>query len=126
LNVSLILIQDPSLSHITAFAMDPAGIPSSRAFNDVPRLFKASMFIIGHFILPVAQYFTQALNSPANAGQELAALAIGPKGEGVRGYFVRLQQKDSSEESRNESKQREVWAACEKWVKLKPSDTVLK
>ena len=120
------LIQDPSLMHITAFAMDPGGMPSSRAFKDVPSVFKTTMFVVGHFILPVAQYFTKTLSSPATAGYELTTLAVGPEGEGIRGYFVRLEQKDSWVESRNESKQREVWAACEKWVALEASDTVLK
>lgn len=119
-------MQDPSLKHITTLAMDPAGMPTSRAFNNVPLLFKTTMFIVGHFVVPVAKYFTQALNTPANAGRELVAMSVGPEYEGVRGYFVRLQRTESSAESQDEGKQGQVWAACEKWVRLAPSETVLK
>jgi WW domain-containing oxidoreductase len=105
--------------------MDPAGMPSSRAFSNVPLGFKAAMFIIGHSIAPVARYFTPRLNTPANAGRELVALSVGPEGEGVRGYFLRLQLKESSVQSQDEEKQKEVWADCEKWVMLDPSETVL-
>lgn len=82
------------------------------------------MFIAGHFILPVAKHFTPLLNTLANAGQELVTLSVGP--EGFAGYFVRLQQKESSAESRDELKQEQVWVACEKWVRLDPSEAVLK
>lgn len=99
-------------------------MPGSRAFDNVPFIFKTTMFIVGHFVFPIVKYFTQTLNTPTNAGKELVTMTMGP--EGTAGYFLRLQRKESSAESRDEGKQGQLWLVCEKWVELDPSETVLK
>lgn len=101
-------------------------MPASRAFGNVPFTFKATMYIFAHFVVPIIRPFQQGLNTPADAGQELLRLSMGPEGQGVRGYYVRLQPKESSMASLDEQRQEQVWAACVKWVRLDPSETVLK
>lgn len=113
------------MKNITALAMDPGGIPNSRAFDNVPSLFKNVMYIAG-YLAPVAKHFVPVLTTPQDAGRNLVAMCLGPEHKGARGYYLKQKQKSSSAESHDEAMQERVWAACEKWSNFQRKETILK
>lgn len=84
------------------------------------------MYVVGHFVLPLAQYFTDALNTTKTSGRDLAMLSVDPKYRGIRGYFVCQKPTASALESQDEETQKKVWMACEKWSNFEQSETILK
>jgi hypothetical protein len=87
--------------------------------------FKVVMFIAGHLILPVAKYFTDAIRTTDAAGADVVSMAVGPAGKGVRGFFTGVKSAEALPETRDVVKQEKLWEACEKWVQLRPNETVL-
>lgn len=83
------------------------------------------MYILGHFVLPVAQYFTDAVNTTKTAGRNLVMMSVGKDHNGERGYYFGQKPRDSSIKSQDEEMQEKLWLACARWTKLEPSETVL-
>lgn len=83
------------------------------------------MYILGHFVLPVAQYFTDTVNTTNTSGRNLVMMSVGEKHNGERGYFLGQKSTASSLQSQDEEMQEKVWLACARWAKLEPSETVL-
>lgn len=83
------------------------------------------MMSILKFVLPLAQYFTDAVNTTKTSGQNLVILSVDPKYHGVRGYFLGQKPMTSSTDSRDEELQERMWKACEKWSQLTQSESLL-
>ena len=83
------------------------------------------MYILGHFVLPVAQYFTDTVNTTNTSGRNLVVMSVGERHNGERGYFLGQKPMASSVQSQDEEMQDKVWLACTRWAKLEPWETVL-
>lgn len=119
-------LQNSELKNIVALAVDPGALPGSRALTrNTPRTLKVARLILANFVLPVAKYFTTAMRTLDAAGSNLSSLSVSPGGKGVRGYFIGQSAATPCAESRDEVKQEELWRACEKWVGLLPSETLV-
>jgi WW domain-containing oxidoreductase len=101
-------------------------MPTSRAFDTAPLAFRATMYVVGHFLLPILKYFTTSIKTTKSSGLDLVTVSVDAEFKGARGYFLGRKSGTSSLESRDEVKQEELWVACEKWVKLDPLETALK
>jgi WW domain-containing oxidoreductase len=101
-------------------------MPTSRCFKEAPLAFRAVMNILGHAVLPVAQYFTDAINTAKTSGRNLVVMSVGEKHIGERGYYLGQKPMASSLESQDEDMQEKIWLACEKWANFEPSETALK
>ncbi|RDW83043.1 hypothetical protein BP5796_04534 [Coleophoma crateriformis] len=117
------LAKDPSLKGITAVAVNPGDMPTSRAFQHVPFAFRMVLKIAA-CLLPLFQYFT-SLTTTKSAAINLMAMSVGPDASGSRGYFEGQKPVQSSKDSQDKGLRERVWKACEKWCGLKQSETVL-
>jgi hypothetical protein len=105
-------------------AVNPGDMPQSRCFTDAPLVMKSAVSVLS-FVMPVAKHFMSKVITSEDASKNVVSLSMGPENEGARGYFEGLKQATSSSESQDEAKQAELWASCEKWANLAPSETTL-
>ncbi|GES65384.1 short-chain dehydrogenase/reductase SDR [Aspergillus terreus] len=123
-HLNRLLLESPSLSHITATAMDPGGLPSSRAQTEQKKSTQR-LFATINFLMPVLKHLTKAFRTTEDAGRDLVALSVGPSFQGKRGYFVGQKQTDAAAASKDEGAQNKLWEACWRWAGLVPGETVL-
>jgi hypothetical protein len=93
--------------------------------GDVPGLWKNLMNVL-KVCQPVLKYAMPALRSTETAAVDLIKLAIGKEYAGTRGYYEVSSPSESSPESRDEKKQKEIWLKSLSWIGLKEGDTALK
>lgn len=117
-------IQDPRLSNVTVTAMDPGGLPASRAQTEQKKSTKRIMATI-NFLMPVLKHVTTAFRTTEDAGRELAAVSVDPSFHGKRGYFVGHKEGTPAAVSKDVAMQERLWAACWRWSGMKSEETVL-
>ena len=106
------------MKRITATAMDPAGMPASRAFQYAPFFVRYTMYTVGTFVMPIAQYFTDKLKTTKASANDLVEMTVGPESCEKRGYFIGQKPAECSPISMDEVLQQKVWDACMRWAKL--------
>lgn len=105
-------------------AVNPGDMPQSRCFTDAPLVMKSAVSVLS-FMMPVAKHFMSKVITSEDASKNVVSLSMASENEGARGYFEGLKQSTSSNESRDETKQAELWVSCEKWTNLAASETIL-
>ncbi|KAF3394302.1 WW domain-containing oxidoreductase [Penicillium rolfsii] len=118
------LKRDPKLSNVTVMAMDPGGLPASRAQAEQKKSTKRIMSMI-NFLMPVLKHVTTAFRTIEDAGRELAIVSVDSTFNGKRGYFVGQREDDPAAISRDVEVQERLWAACWRWSGMKPEETIL-
>lgn len=74
---------------------------------------------------PLIRLVDPTVRTSADAGKDVARLAINEARPNERGYFTLLEKCESSPESLDEDKQEEVWRRSSQWVGLAARDTAL-
>ncbi|OJJ67684.1 hypothetical protein ASPBRDRAFT_58781 [Aspergillus brasiliensis CBS 101740] len=119
------LKEDAQLSHITALAMDPGGLPSSRAQAGQKRSARWLFRAIG-FLMPVLRYVTTMFRTIEDAGRDLVTVSVGAEVRGQGGYFVGIEKGEPAAISEDREVQERLWKYCWRWVGMKPEETVLR
>lgn len=109
---------------MTVTAMDPGGLPASRAQAGQKKSMKRIMSTI-NFLMPVLKHVTTAFRTTEDAGRELATVSVDPTFHGKRGYFVGQKEDAPAAISKDVNMQERLWAACWRWCEMKPEETVL-
>jgi hypothetical protein len=65
------------------------------------------------------------VRTSADAGKDVARLAVNEACPNERGYFVLLDKTESSPDSLDENKQEELWRRSIEWVGIMPQDIPL-
>ncbi|KAJ5092542.1 short chain dehydrogenase/reductase SDR [Penicillium alfredii] len=118
------LKKDSKLSNVTVTAMDPGGLPASRAQAEQKKSTKRIMSTI-NFLMPVLKHVTTAFRTTEDAGRELATVSVDPAFHGKRGYFVGQKEDAPAAISNDVKMQERLWAACWRWSGMKPEETIL-
>ncbi|KAJ5605571.1 hypothetical protein N7510_008352 [Penicillium lagena] len=118
------LQKDPKLSKITVTAMDPGGLPSSRAQAGQKRSARILMATL-NTLMPVLKHCTTAFRTTEDAGRDLAAVSVDPAFQGKRGYYVGLRADTAAPVSQDAGMQKKLWEGCWRWAGLTPAETVL-
>ncbi|KAI1125844.1 hypothetical protein F5Y10DRAFT_223959 [Nemania abortiva] len=120
------LMKDKSLNKISAVVIDPGNIADSRALrtNTPAVLSYAQMFILQP-LRPLIRLMLPDMRKSAEAGVDVADLALNQKYAGERGYFRLMVPGPSSAESLDETKQEELWTKTAHWAKITKEDTEL-
>ncbi|CAG8979680.1 hypothetical protein HYALB_00003911 [Hymenoscyphus albidus] len=119
------LQQDPNLKDITAVALDPGGLPDSKAMRSgVPGLWKYGMKVLGAF-QPIMKYAIPTLRSAKLAAVDLIELAVGKKYIGTKGFYEMSEPSQSSPESNDETKQQKLWTKTLEWAHMTKDDASL-
>jgi NAD(P)-dependent dehydrogenase (short-subunit alcohol dehydrogenase family) len=109
------------ISHVAVNAFDPGLMPGTglaREYNAVFRL-------LWRFVLPVLTYIVPNTNTVSASGTNLGSIAVSEKYEGVTGkYFEGQKQIDSSEESYDENKARDLWSSSLELCKSTSNDSL--
>ncbi|KAJ5570231.1 short chain dehydrogenase/reductase SDR [Penicillium hispanicum] len=115
---------DPKLSKITALAMDPGGLPSSRAQAEQKKSTRR-LFAVMNFLMPLLKHLTTAFRTTEDAGRDLVAVSLDPKFQGEGGYYVCQKQASPTAISTDVEVQRGLWDSCCKWAGLSNEETML-
>ncbi|KAG8526455.1 uncharacterized protein KY384_000048 [Bacidia gigantensis] len=118
---------NPSMSNITAIAVNPGTLTDSRALrvNTPAMLIWMSRLILRPFG-PLLRYLNPTMRSSAEAGREAVEFALNEASPGARGYFTMLKKDTSSPESQDVKKQDDVWAKTLEWVGISVESLPLK
>ncbi|KAL8776380.1 MAG: hypothetical protein Q9213_008296 [Squamulea squamosa] len=121
------LAKDPSLSKITAVAINPGNLSDSRALrtNTPSTIYYLSLFVIRP-LQPLLRFMDPTMRTSAAAGADVVQLATNEAFPGERGYFTMLKKDESSPESLDEEKQQRLWVKSAEWAGVRKGDTVLK
>ncbi|KAI0900155.1 hypothetical protein F4806DRAFT_493149 [Annulohypoxylon nitens] len=114
------------LSNITAIAMNPGNLVDSRALQTNTPWWYPYMqtFILKPFLL-LHQLRDPTIRTAAQAGIDVAELALNPTYVGERGFFTFLKKDESSAESREESRQEALWTKSLEWARITKDDTAM-
>ncbi|PYH47140.1 short chain dehydrogenase/reductase SDR [Aspergillus saccharolyticus JOP 1030-1] len=119
------LQEDDRLSRITVIAMDPGGLPSSRAQAQQKRSTRR-IFSIINFLMPVLKHVITMFRTAEDAGRDLAVVSVDASFRGTRGYFVGQTEDVPATVSTDPGVQEKLWNACWGWCGLTAEDTVLR
>ncbi|ROV92173.1 hypothetical protein VMCG_09281 [Cytospora schulzeri] len=120
------LEKDSKLKHITAVAINPGNLSDSRALRvNTPAMVQYLSKIVIRPLRPLLQMMDPTMRTSAEAGQDVARLAINEASPNERGYFTLLKKEESSPESLIEQKQERLWLQSAQWVGLTAQDTSL-
>lgn len=82
-----------------------------------------SRFIIQP-LRPLLRLMDPTMRTSAEAGADVIDLATNKAHPGERGYFTLLRKDDSSPESQDKEKQRNLWVKSAEWAGITWKDTV--
>ncbi|KAJ5484084.1 hypothetical protein N7539_005880 [Penicillium diatomitis] len=125
LHLNKILKENPQYSKITVTAMDPGGLPDSRAQIEQKKSTQRIMNVI-KVLLPLLRHFTSTFRTIEDAGKDLAIVSVDPTFHGKRGYFVGVKDSEPAAISRDVQCQQRLWEACWRWSGMRGEDTCLK
>lgn len=122
------LQQNPEFKDITVVTVNPGGIGDSRVFtSNTPRSVKLQQkFIMKPFMSVIHRLVDPTFRSAAEAGIELAELAVDKAHPGERGYFTLLEKDESDPITMDEDVQKRVWQKSLEWAKITKDNTALK
>ncbi|KAJ5668304.1 uncharacterized protein N7477_006874 [Penicillium maclennaniae] len=118
------LRMDPKLSKMTALAMDPGGLPASRA-QAIQKSSTRKLFAVINILMPILKHLTSMFRTTEDAGRDLVAVSMDPAFQGKGGYYVGQNQDAPAAISKDKKEQERLWAACWRWAGLKAEETVL-
>ncbi|KAE8420996.1 hypothetical protein BDV36DRAFT_305572 [Aspergillus pseudocaelatus] len=115
-----------TLHGVTAIAVNPGNLSDSRTLrvNTPAKLQFISRFIIQP-LQPLLKYKDPTMRTAAEAGIDVAELAVDPQFTGAKGYFTWKKQDTSSPESFDAVKQQSLWEKTLEWVGLAEEDLPL-
>jgi hypothetical protein len=105
-------------------AVDPGGLPSSRAQAGQKKSTRALMGTI-NFLMPVLKHCTTVFRTTEDAGRDLAAVSADPAFRGKGGYYVGQNMGSAAPVSQDPDIQKKLWECCWGWAGLTPAETVL-
>ncbi|KAM7204221.1 short-chain dehydrogenase [Naviculisporaceae sp. PSN 640] len=120
------LEKDPSLSHITAIAINPGNLVDSRATRTNTPAYMGLMTKALAPLLPIIRLKDQTARKAAAAGADVIDLALNKTSPGERGFFTMNKKDVSSPDSLDREKQERVWRSTLGWIRLGKGETVLK
>ncbi|KLP06646.1 dehydrogenase/reductase [Fusarium fujikuroi] len=118
------LEKNPTLSGITAIAMDPGGMVDSRAHR-IQTPFMRFAFSLVLISLPILRHFTDIMRPAAQSGRELVELSVGEKFKGTKGYFMGARREEEDIACKDVHKRELLWNACWEWAGMREEETVL-
>ncbi|KAI1746058.1 hypothetical protein F4680DRAFT_9054 [Xylaria scruposa] len=117
---------DKSLNKISALVIDPGNIVDSRALRtNTPDMLSYMQRFVLQPLQPVLRFIMPDMRRSADAGVDVAELALGQKYVGERGYFRLMVSGPSSAESLDETKQEKLWVKTAEWANITGENTVL-
>ncbi|KAJ2996569.1 hypothetical protein NUW58_g930 [Xylaria curta] len=120
------LEKDKPLSKISAVVIDPGSIADSRALRtNTPAILSYMQRFVLRPLRPVVRLMVPDLRRSADAGADIADLALNQKHAEKRGYFRLMMPGPSSMESLDETKQERLWMKTAEWAKVTNQDTML-
>lgn len=107
--------------------MDPGSLLDSRAFQqqDVPKAWRILLGGVLNWLQPVVKYAKPALRHAKDAAPDLIEVAVGDRFTGKSGYYMMLNEGESSPESKDQNKQRLLWDKSVEWCGVRKDDTKL-
>ncbi|KAM0183430.1 hypothetical protein ACHAPC_006432 [Botrytis cinerea] len=121
------LSKDPSLSKISAVAMDPGGLTDSRCMSSgVPSAWWILMRGVLGPLQPLLSYLVPTLRNTKIAATDLIDISVGEEYRVSSGYYVMLNKEESSPESQDEEKQLKLWKKSMGWIKISQDQTPLR
>ncbi|KAI0117949.1 hypothetical protein GGR51DRAFT_500621 [Nemania sp. FL0031] len=120
------LMKDKFLNKISAVVIDPGNMADSRALrtNTPAMLSYAQMFVLQP-LRPLIRLVLPDMRKSAEAGMDVADLALNQKYADERGYFRLMVPGPSSAESLDGMKQEKIWTKTAEWGKVTEEDTAL-
>lgn len=115
-------LQQQNLSSITVNVFNPGLMPGSGLAQDYTTVAK----FVWHNILPIFSRFIPNVNTIEDAGKALARLVLDSQLDCTRKYFSGWKMIDSSQESYDRHKAKQLWNGSIKLTHLKPEETILK
>ncbi|KAI0196774.1 putative short-chain dehydrogenase [Xylaria flabelliformis] len=117
---------DRSLNKISAIVIDPGNIVDSRALRtNTPPMLSYMQRLVLQPLQPVLRCIMPDVRRSADAGIDVAELALNQKHVGERGYFRLMVPGPSSAESLDETKQERLWVKTVEWANITDEDTTL-
>jgi hypothetical protein len=106
--------------------VDPGGLVDSRAFSgpDIPQQWSRKI-TVANWLQPVLSFLNPTIRRSAHAAKDVIDLAVGPRGEGQRGYFIMSNKAESSKASQDEEMQVRLWDRSVEWAGLTQKSTSL-
>jgi hypothetical protein len=121
-------LKNPKFQNITVVTINPGGLGDSRAFtSNTPRSVKLTQrFILKPFMSVIHRLADPTFRSSAEAGVDVAELAVGKAHPGERGYFTLLKKDESDLITMDQDLQQRVWKKSLEWAKITKDNTALK
>ncbi|KAK4161585.1 WW domain-containing oxidoreductase [Cladorrhinum sp. PSN259] len=120
------LEKDPNLHKITVVIINPGNIADSQALlrNTPKKLHYISMFLLRPF-RPILKFADPTVLTSAEAGVNIARVAVHDALAGERGYFTLLERGKSSADSYDLARQEIIWKRSAHWVGINAADTAV-
>ena len=123
------LDKDPKLSNISILAVDPGGMPNTSIGRDSPVSVRAFIWVLKYIMGFILFFFPKLpLRTTEQSASDLYYASFDerdlgklPKAVNLNGHVKEV----TSEESRDEEKQRQLWEESVKLAGLKSGDTLL-
>ncbi|PYH90853.1 NAD(P)-binding protein [Aspergillus ellipticus CBS 707.79] len=120
------LSKNENLKGITAVAINPGNLSDSRALRtNTPWILRSMSRFIIRPLKPLLSLMDPTMRTSAEAGVDVAELAVGETYAGEEGFFTLLQKDDSSPESQDAEKQEKLWKKTLEWAQISPMDTAM-
>jgi hypothetical protein len=120
---------DPKLYNISIMAMDPGAMPGTGISRNAPFTIRAAVRVLGLMLGLINYCFPDVpFRSPQRSAGDLLRASLEEEEVGARPKAVNLNgrmKEDTSAESRDEAKWKELWEGSLKLARLKKGDTVL-
>ncbi|KAI1746612.1 hypothetical protein F4782DRAFT_544129 [Xylaria castorea] len=125
--LSRYLEKDKSLDKISAVVIDPGNVTDSRALRtNTPAMLSYMQRFVLQPLQPVLRFVVPDVRRSADAGADVAELALNQKHVGECGYFRLMVPGPSSAESLDETKQERLWVKTAEWANITSESTALK
>lgn len=121
-------IKNPKLKDIAVVTINPGGLGDSRCFtSNTPQSMQLKQtFILKPLMGVINRLVDSTFRSSAEAGRDIAELAVNKAYSGERGYFTMLKKDESDPITLDEGVQERVWKKSLEWAKITKDNTALK
>ncbi|KAH8647545.1 putative short-chain dehydrogenase [Tricladium varicosporioides] len=122
------LQQNPKFKNITVVTINPGGLGDSRAFTtNTPSSVKLlQSLVMKPFMSVINRLADPTFRTSAEAGVDIAELAVDKAHPGEHGYFTLLKKDESDPVTMDQDIQRKVWQKSLEWAKITKDNTALK
>lgn len=106
--------------------MYPGSLSDSRALRvNTPFAVQLLSKLVVQPLRPLLRLVDPCVRTSADAGTDVALLAINEAAPNERGHFILLEKTESSPESLQEEKQERLWQKSAEWAGIKSQDIAL-